>query len=228
MIFDFLLIFTAEQPIPAFDKNRQSACMQNLICMNTVMYRDDQLQNMHHNEAEPCEWTFTRCTAGIVDRILISGRKQTVQFNPDWFPATVHTVDINRVSIGTALRTKRLPRSLVHCLMSACELQGRLEMRTLPPALEHLNLGTNRFTGTLFIMNLPRTLTRVYLSFNSFKKVLVANETLPEELREVQIHQPRKAARLKSIDADYVDGRVHTRTFRRYSYSDSESSESFR
>ena len=212
MMFDVLLIFAAGQSVNAFDKNRQSTCMQNLIRMHTVMYKDDQL----HTEADACEWKFTQCTAGIVDRIFISGRKQTVQFDPDWFRATVHTIEISSVSIGTSLHTRRLPRSLVRCVMTACELQGSLEMRTLPPALERLDLETNRFIGTLFIMNLPRPLRRVHLAFNSFTKVLVVNETLLEELREIQIYQPLKAARLKSIGAGHVDSRVHTMAYRRY------------
>ena len=106
---------------------------------------------------------------------------------PEFFPPTVHHIDIRENKLHGSIDLTRLPVGLRSFQASKNLLAGSADLTNLPKEMQVLKLDNNQIGGTIDLTQLPVRIRQVDLSKNCITGEVNLSK-LPEQLTELFLH----------------------------------------
>ena len=175
-----------------------TSSMQRMCMWNTA---DILTAEEAENGDAVCCWTGITCKDGHVASILwihaYSFRVKSVQ----WFPLHLSSVFISGQNEPKEFSARHLPRSLIECRLTECNLTGTVAVSELPQNLQVINLCVNCFKGPISLTGIRPQLAMLDIRFCAIQKVVVDNDALSPDFFGAMFSKYAGAPSVKVIEA---------------------------
>ena len=149
------------------------------------LVRDKRYWDIEYDERKlfACAWVGVTCAPKLVVKIDWNTYVSCTNVHIGWLPGTVEQVHMRGQRTIGRLVTRQLPKSIQNFALVGCNLSGPVDFMHLPRQLLEIDLRRNAISGAVWLIHLPTTLHKIYLSENEVEAVVVANQTLPKDLK---------------------------------------------
>ena len=199
----------------------QRECMKNALLLpeNLITARDGGIfgyfLGTDSDTEDCCSWRGVECTSGTVTELVLTtydAQERIWHVDILWLPNTIRYLCIQHSVLHSTFSLEQLPRDLQYLrirngMLRSEPLRKTVNLERLPRNIEELSVEMDDpLCGTVYIPSLSSKLVRCYLRSFSIRVVIVDNNSLPKNMRQVMIIGQK--AKFWSVDGKKLDDRI--------------------